>query len=209
MGIRASDNLMNASFALIVEGESDRRSLNAILPTMSKLIAGAIKNHTLVIDAIGGAGNLLYKLQILRNSLCSFYVFFDNDQAAIEKITKAIEEHYLENNGYNCSICNGMNESEFEDCIKIEAYKEAIQNEFSVQLDSQSFRSNKKWSVRMKSVFQNSGKIWNEKTERLVKTIVADCIEDNPSEVLNQHKRSSIDSLVTSLEKLLLRQSDS
>lgn len=208
LGIKASDNLMNASYVLIVEGESDRRSLNAILPTLSELIAGAMKNHSLVLDAIGGTGNLLYKLQTLRNSLCSFYVFFDNDEAARERITKALEEHYLENDGYTCSVCNGMNESEFEDCLEVEVYMEAIQKEFSIQLDGPAFRGNKKWSVRMKSCFQNCGKIWNEKTENLVKTIVADCIEANPHEALNQHKRSSIDALVRSLENLLLRISD-
>lgn len=73
LGIRASDNLVNASHVLVVEGVEDVVALTALLPHLSQMIAKALKQHRLVIEPIGGAGKLSYKLSLfgkrtLRNS---------------------------------------------------------------------------------------------------------------------------------------------
>ena len=44
----------------------------------------------LVIDEIGGAGNLSYKLTLLSNSLCVYHTFLDNDEAGFKGMDKAI-----------------------------------------------------------------------------------------------------------------------
>lgn len=50
----------------------------------------------------------------------------------------------------------------------------------------------------------SQGQRWTETIEKKVKTIVADTIPDeNADGVLNQHKRGSIDALVTALENML------
>ena len=203
LGVKASDNLINASYSLIVEGESDRRSLNAILPTLSDIIAKALKNHVLVVEPLGGAGNLLNKLQTLKNSLYAYHVFLDDDAAGKAKIKEALKEHFLEDSTYNCASCPGLKESELEDCLNVEIYRDAIERQCSIQLDKPAFRGKTKWTTRMKAVYKSNGKTWSDDTEKKIKTIVADCVEANPKNALDQHKRSSIDSLVLGLETFL------
>ena len=81
LGIHISDNLTNAEHALIVEGEDDKIALEKLLPSMSTKIKRAIQNGTFIIDYIGGAGNLPYKLSFYRNLQCKYHVLLDNDDA--------------------------------------------------------------------------------------------------------------------------------
>src|SRR5690606_13840067 len=68
MGIKASDNLVNANYVLIVEGTEDVIAFKAMLPRLSRKLGKAIANNLFVIEEIGGAGNLSYKASLLRNS---------------------------------------------------------------------------------------------------------------------------------------------
>lgn len=70
LGIKVSDNLINAENILVVEGEDDKIVLEKLLPNMSEQIKKALQNGTLLIDYIGGAGNLPYKLSLYRNLQC-------------------------------------------------------------------------------------------------------------------------------------------
>ncbi len=89
LGIKASDNLVNARYVLVVEGGDDVIALKSLLSAMSEPIAKAINNNFLVIEAIGGAGNLSYKLTLLSNSLCLYHSFLDYDEAGREAFEKA------------------------------------------------------------------------------------------------------------------------
>lgn len=203
IGVKASDNLTNASFVLVVEGEEDVVSLTHLLPSLSEKLGKALKNHFLVIDKIGGAGNLSYKLSLLRNALCSFHVLLDNDEAGRKAFDSAKAEDSLKDKDCNFIICNGMIDSEFEDCLKRESYSKEILENFGVDINVSQFRGNSKWSDRMRNTFLNQGKRWNEKIESEVKHVVANSIKKNPLSSLCEHKRSSIDSLVTSIERKL------
>ena len=74
LGTRVSDNLINAENILLVEGEDDKIALDKLLPQMSETIKKAIQNGTLVVDYIGGAGNLPYKLTFYQNLQCKFFL---------------------------------------------------------------------------------------------------------------------------------------
>ncbi len=89
LGIKDSDNLTNANYALVVEGETDARALRSLLPTLSEQIKKFLKNHMLVIEPVGGAGNLSYKLSLMNNALCIYHVLLDNDFAGREAFDKA------------------------------------------------------------------------------------------------------------------------
>jgi hypothetical protein len=65
------------------------------------------------------------------------------------------------------------------------------------------FRSNLKWSDRVRNTFLDQGKLWNKSVESRVKYLVAQCILNKPDIALNQHKRNSIDALVNNLEDLI------
>ncbi len=58
------------------EGEDDKIALEKLLPSMSTKIKRAIQNGTFIIDYIGGAGNLPYKLSFYRNLQCKYHVLW-------------------------------------------------------------------------------------------------------------------------------------
>ena len=203
LGIKASDNLVNANYVLVVEGSDDVISLRAILSELSAPIKEALNSNLLVIDEIGGAGNLSYKLSLLSNSLCVYHTFLDHDEAGRIAYDKAEDDGLLSNKQNTFITCNGSQNSEFEDCLNVDIYKVAIQHEFGVLLKGAKFRGNKKWSDRVKNVFLDQGKRWNDKVESKVKYIVAEAVKDSPGNALNEHKRNSIDALVKNLEELI------
>ena len=72
-----------------------------------------------------------------------------------------------------------------------------------MDLNVAEFRSNRKWSDRVGECFRSQGKQWTDTMEKRVKFCVADALSIHPVEVLNQHKKSSIDALVTALNALV------
>jgi predicted ATP-dependent endonuclease of OLD family len=203
LGIKASDNLINASYVLIVEGEDDVISLKAILPSLSEKLSRALKSNLLIIEAIGGAGNLPYKLTLLKNTLCVYHCLLDNDSAGKLAYSKAEAENLLSIRNTTFINCNGFKEAEFEDCLNRKIYTRSIFDNFGVELDISRFKSNKKWSDRVKDIFLNNGKPWNDQIEKQIKNTVAECVKNSPIEALNPHMKNSIDALVNALEQLI------
>ncbi|MET0066217.1 MAG: AAA family ATPase [Candidatus Thiodiazotropha sp.] len=203
LGIKASDNLTNANYALVVEGEEDVKSLKAIIPTLSDKLGKAIKNNMLVIDPIGGAGNLSYKLSLLKNSLCVTHVLLDNDDAGRKAFEKASNDSLLDLPGCTMITCKGMVDSEFEDCVAMNCYDDAVLRNYGVNLKTPVFKGNKKWSERLKSAFMDQGKPWNEGILRRVKATVAEEVSKKSNDCLNGHKRNSIDTLIIALENVV------
>lgn len=203
LGIHISDNLTNAEHVLIVEGEDDKITLEKLLPSMSTKIKRAIQNGTFIIDYIGGAGNLPYKLSFYRNLQCKYHVLLDNDDAGRHAGSEAERQGLLDVRNVTYAICNGSPNAEIEDCYNKAVYENAILNEFGVNINVAEFRGNKKWSDRIAGCFLSQGKLWNDAMEKRVKLVVANEISEEVDTVLNEHKRSSMDALVTSLETLL------
>lgn len=203
LGVKASDNLVNASHVLVVEGEEDVTALKAIIPQLSPAIQRAIRSNTLIIEAIGGAGNLPYKLSLLSNALCTYHVLLDNDIAGRTAFDQAEADGLLKTNNTTFIICNGMTDSEMEDCYDPDLYLQDIYTEFGVSLRGKDFRNNKKWSDRVKSCFLTQGKRWSSKVEAQVKNTVSNSIKKSPANALLNQKRSAIDALVQALEHQL------
>ena len=203
LGIKASDNLTHANYALVVEGEEDALALKALLPVLSEKIGKALRNNLLIIEPIGGAGNLSYKLSLLKNSLCATHTLLDGDQAGKIAYEKAEEDSLL--SVANCTIvtCNGMSEAEFEDCISLDVYKDTILTEQGVDLISPKFRGNSKWSDRLRATFLDQGKPFTDALRAKTKHLVASSVARNPRVALNDHKRNSIDALVSALERMV------
>lgn len=203
LGIKASDNLMNASYALVVEGAEDVVAMKSLLPLLSEKLGRAIKNNMLIIEPIGGAGNLSYKLSLLRNSLCAVHVFLDGDAAGREAYGKAEREGLVTT--ANCTFvnCNGMAEAEFEDCLNADVYREAVLTEFGINLSHPSFRGNHKWSQRIREACLTQGKNFNEDLLTRIKFVVGCSVANEPKSALNEHKRNSIDAVVAALERMV------
>ena len=203
LGIKASDNLTHANFAIVVEGEEDAIALKALLPVLSEKIGKAIKNNALIIEPIGGAGNLSYKLSLLKNYLCVSHVLLDDDDAGRNAFQKAEKDGLISLANCTFTKCQGMSEAEFEDCIDLSIYKDAVLAEMGVNLDSAKFRGGSKWSQRLKATFEHQGKPLFNSIETKVKYIVADSISKNPKNSLDPFKKNSIDYLVSAIERML------
>ncbi len=203
LGIKASDNLTHANYALVVEGEEDAIVLRVLLPILSDKISRALRNNMLVIEPIGGAGNLSYKLSLLRNSLCAVHTLLDGDQAGRDAYQKAEKDSLI--SVANCTFitCNGMTEAEFEDCLNPEVYRHSILSEQGVDLTSAKFRGNGKWSQRLRTTFLDQGKYFTDALLMKSKFLVAAAVAKNPKEALNEHKRNSVDAVVSALERMI------
>jgi putative ATP-dependent endonuclease of the OLD family len=205
LGVRASDNLSTASFVLVVEGQEDVVSLGALLPFLSEVIGSAMRNHQMVIEPIGGAGNLSYKLSLLRTFLCGTHTLLDGDDAGRNAFSKAERDGLVSVKNCTFVFCKGFRSAEFEDCIDVELYRAAVAKEFGVDLDKPEFRGNEKWSVRMRACFMNQGKDMNDALLSRVKLAVARAVERSPATALNEHKRTSVDALVQALNAALIK----
>ncbi|WP_272971495.1 ATP-dependent nuclease [Comamonas terrigena] len=203
LGVRASDNLSSASFVLVVEGKEDVVALRALLPILSEKVGRALRNHQMVIEPIGGAGNLSYKLSLLRTFLCATHTLLDGDDAGRTAYMKAESDGLISVATCTYINCRGLKQAEFEDCLELSVYLAAVQDEFGVDLSRNEFKGNDKWSYRLKNCFMSQGKDMNDALLARVKMIVAQAVERTPATALNIHKRSSIDALVTSLERAL------
>ncbi len=205
LGVKVSDNLTNARFVLAVEGIYDKLSLEAILPTLSSKIRAALENNELAIYPIGGAAKLQYHLSVLELHGCLYRVFFDHDKEAKRKINDAIKDESLNSTDYTYSVCSGMKQAEFEDCIDPNIYRSEVLKKFKVELDFTGISDeNSKWSDRVGQCFLKTGKELDKKTKQDIKKFIVSCIEMNPSNALCKSKGKIIkEQLVKELEDLL------
>jgi predicted ATPase len=185
LGIKASDNLTNANYALVVEGKEDVIALKTLLPLLSEKIGKAIKSNLLVIEQIGGAGNLSYKLSLLRNSLCATHTLLDGDDAGRRGYEKALSDLNISQSDCTFVTCKGMTDAEFEDCIDLNIYKESMLALSGVDITSNKFRGNEKWSLRLKNVYLDQGKLFDDKVLADAKLTVATAVAKYPREALN------------------------
>jgi len=207
LGVVMSDNLSNAYLALLVEGKEDTALIKSWLEEKSKKIKLAIESGTLILDHLGGATNVGYKMSYYKNNLCNVVAYLDNDEAGRKGIEAAESKGILKVNEYVLASCKGMNNSEIEDLIVLSVYKEMIINGYGVNLDVSGFKNSKKqWSNRVKDVFILNGKIWSDKLENEVKLKVTSLATNLKLESLNKNKTNSIDSLVLMIENILDKQ---
>lgn len=200
LGVKASDNLLHAKLALLVEGSDDKIALESLFSYHSPVIKKAISNGTFIIDELNGASNLQYKISQFQAAVCDTHCYVDNDDAGREAIKKAKESGLLKEADYQLCICNGMINSEIEDMYDVNIYKSKLETEFSIVLNTAKFKNNVIWSNRMRETFLSQGKNWNDSDEAKIKYFIAQIINQNPHKSLNEHKKSSFDALVKSLE---------
>ncbi|MEX2409911.1 MAG: ATP-binding protein [Candidatus Paceibacterota bacterium] len=204
LGIQLSDNLSGAYLVLLVEGEGDETILKSWIRSKSTKLNSYFSNNIITTDNLGGATNIHYKATQYKSGLCNIYCYLDNDDTGRKAIQRAQDRGSITASDYNLSSVQGMSESEIEDLINLDSYRDEVINEFGVDLKNPKFRTNsKKWSDRVKEIFSLNGKIWDDNVEKELKTLVANCVKEKGISTLNSHKENSINSLVMQLEKKL------
>ncbi|MBZ5604915.1 MAG: ATP-binding protein [Acidobacteriia bacterium] len=204
LGVRAADNLRHAELVLIVEGGEDVTALQALLGANSPAVATALQQGALVINALDGATNLSYKASLLRDALCEYHCYLDNDDAGQQSFEEARNDGLLTDAQCNFTICNGMPQgAEIEDIYDTAVYRAQVEEAYNVTLQAPTFHSNRKWSERMRDTFLGQGKQWTDRVKGEVKALVGAAVAAAPATALNQHKRGSFDGLVRALEQRL------
>jgi hypothetical protein len=204
LGIQMADNLIGAYVVLLVEGEEDRDILSLLLSSLSSVLGNAMSRRLLIIDHLGGATNLHYKVTFYKQNVYNIHAFMDNDDEGRRAIDGALRRNVLEPSDYNLATCQGMQNSELEDLLQLDAYSSVVQEKYGVLLDQPRFRSARaKWSDRVKDIFQVSGKIWNTSVRMQVKRTIADTCIQLGANSLNLHHRGPIDTLISTLESKL------
>jgi putative ATP-dependent endonuclease of the OLD family len=203
LGVRASDNLRNAEMVLVVEGEDDIISLKSIIQEHSPYLMEAINNGSLAFDSLNGGTNLSYKISLLRDAICLYHVFVDDDRCGRDSYKKAKDSGLLEDSQINLAKASGRNESEIEDLFSVDIYKTPIENKYHISFSIPKFRGKKKWSERVKDVFDAHGKPWDDSIEKDIKYMVANSVSLNPQEAINVQDKLIIESLISALESRL------
>lgn len=196
LGIKIYDYLYNIRYVLIVEGENDKKILEKILKQKSSGIQKLLDNGEMVIHSLSGASKLESYLNYLKENVCKYYIFLDNDEEGIAAVEKSKKSKLLEENEYNLVSYIGMKKVEIEDIIKKDLYISRIQNEMGINIDKTKINSMKnKWSDKMKNIYEQQGKIWNDEVEFKMKNIVSSLVEEYRGDIDNIIVSNSMDSI--------------
>lgn len=203
LGVKVSDNLTNAKYALLVEGDDDFRTITFLLGVLSEKLRKALDERHLVIIPIGGASKLSYHLTLLESFLCTYHILLDNDEEGRNAYNSAMKSSLASAKNVTLTNCQGAQNSELEDCFTKDTYIQRVSEEFGVDLSGTDFRGSAKWSDRLKNAVQKQGKLWDNALETQMKAVVSECICNAGVRSLCQNKRTSIDALVVALEKMI------
>ena len=153
---------------------------------------------------MGGTGGLSYYLTMTNQLIGQAVVFIDSDEAAKQAIKKALDQHLINDKNYILCACDGMKNAEFEDAVAIDIYRQAVINEYSVDLNTGKMRNKSKiWSDKVQEVFNDCGKLWKKDVENKIKYVVASCVCKNVKNAIDETKCHVIDSLVSIIEAKL------
>lgn len=203
LGVRAADNLRHAELVLLVEGESDRICITALLQHLSKNLRAAFQEGTIATDSLAGGSNLAYKVGLVRDALCDCHCFVDHDSTGIKAVENAKLQALLADRDVNFATVQGMPESEIEDLFDVELYEQMILNNYRVSLNDPKFKGTKKWSERVRQCFANQGQTWNDSIEKKLKAEISALVKACPQDAMNEHRKGPLVALAGTLETRL------
>lgn len=204
LGVRLADNLQSARLALVTEGQFDVGALRKVLSEISPPLESELAQGSLVIEPLGGAGKLKYRLTQYTGGVCASFVLMDGDQQGRSAVESALADNLLSDADYVLTAFPGKAESELEDFVDPDAYLGELNRAYGLTLTRKEVqRGRKKWSTRMASLFGAKGKVWNSSTEKKVKAIVAGSVEGGGLSALLDEGSTAIAGVAGRLEEML------
>ena len=185
LGVRLQDNLQSARLALVVEGLSDKRVLEALLQQHSRILSDHLTEGVLVVESLGGGAKLNYRLSQYASGVCGVFVVLDDDAQGRSSIQGALREGLIEVSEYRLTTADGKAEAELEDLIEPMVYLDRLNGYLGLQLKPSDIKKGKrKWTDRLGALIANKGKVWDSPTEKQVKTLVADAVRADPGNAI-------------------------
>lgn len=208
LGVHVSDSLHMAPCNLIVEGVSDERIIKELLTRKSKKLKAAFESNQLGIINARGCSKFVPLIKVLRAAICKVHAILDDDDDGREVGERMNANEIATMADITYLRCSGMRNSEIEDIVDPRIYWDKIAIKYGIvgDVDRKLNAINKKWSDRIKSIFESSGKQWGESIESDCKTIVADCVVNcsDLSLCLMSCRSSVVDTLALRIEQLLV-----
>ena len=130
LGVVPSDNLINATLILLVEGSNDERIITSLIYKHDADIKKCLDEGTFKIVPINGVSNLSYNLNLLENMCYTCCVLLDDDMEAQTAVGKAVESKLIDRGPVFLTGTNRKQQSEIEDCIPPEIYLEELNKYF-------------------------------------------------------------------------------
>lgn len=200
LGVHVADNLQSANRVILVEGESDRRIVTALLRARLTAFDSVMAEGGLVVECIGGSGKLPYRLRRLESDVCDVFVVMDGDDPGRQEIEKATSRGLINRTSTFLLSSPGQAQSELEDLIDPALYMDAIEREAGIILRGSRFTQQRsKWSQRMARQAGESGQLWDRSAENTCKTIVADCVVASPTSAIHGGAEPIVDNLTRRL----------
>jgi hypothetical protein len=161
---------------------SDERILRAVIANLDEMLGEDLASGALVVESLGGAGKLGYRLSQYSSGVCGVFVLMDDDASGRAAVQAMLDDGLLLPLDYRLTTARGKREAELEDLIDPALYVQRVNAEFGLRLTSAGVRRGSvKWSQRLATLFAEGGKLWTAQAAKQVKTIVADAVEVDPS----------------------------
>lgn len=201
LGVRLTDNL-SASKVVLVEGESDKRYIEAICRSIAPEVAAKIETSTLRIENVHSASKMDFQIRLYNSLAVSTLVVLDMDDSGIS----AYEQLLLTKTKPASEILQiksaGMTRCELEDIVKIDAYAAMIKDEFNISVDTKVFKDRKKpWSDRLRQAANKCPGVFDQTIEAKIKTRIADIVTEHGIDAIADYDREYIRNLIEAISR--------
>lgn len=204
LGVEVSDNLVAANFVILLEGLSDIRFLEKILTEKSRYYTQLKHSGRVILDNLQGCSKASYKASLYKNLLLEVFLILDSDTEGLTSLNEVIVKGILTQSETLKIAVTGMVNSELEDLIDYNYYKDIIFNDYCVNIDNSDFKNlNKPWSDRIKKEFTKCGQTWDENVEKALKEKVADIVVEHGYSCILTARRPFIDNLINVIDSKL------
>lgn len=126
----------------------------------------------------GGAQNVPYLYRLTADSVCAVHAVLDDDKEGRSARTKLDLAGVLPSDITMLSAV-GMTESELEDLFDDKVFADHLKTHFNVTCDTSVTQENKRFSLRMKDNFANSGQTWSDSVASKLKAELAGLLTDD------------------------------
>lgn len=209
LGVQVQDNLYSANLVLITEGIEDGKIIKTWVSDLSPELKFAFENNYIVFDNLKGGTNLSYVVSLYKNFMCDVVVFLDYDKCGKDSFDKAKKNNLLDECDVIFSKVPNYKTTELEDMVDQKIYIDEIKSRYGVLFNKQVWNSKTtKWSDRIKIIFDEDGKQWDDNIEQEVKKMVAIKVEESGLRSLKKGCKGPINNLIETLKARIVFKND-
>lgn len=201
LGVRLTDNLA-ASKVVLVEGESDKRYIEALCKSLDAELYAKIEANLLRIENVHSASKMNYQVRLYNGLAISTLVLLDMDDSGIESYEQLISSKTKPTSEILQIKSAGMTRCELEDIVDINVYSSILEDEFNINVNIPQFIQRKKpWSDRLHIAANKSPGVFDVDVEARIKTRIADIVVEQGIQAIAQYDRDYVQSLIRAISR--------